>query len=739
MRDAAPITREQWLLPLLVVLYVAALEVLRINGVAVPGAGAIALLFIIFTAYRGGPVPAMIGAGALSLYVIRSVDAGFVVPSYAVVFVLFGSSLLVGWLSMRQQSALRAALRAREQAQRSEARYRDLVNGLDSVVWEADAQDFRVRFVSNRAEQVFGYSLAEWAGSSQIWKKLIHPDDFNRVIAECKQALREERDHDIEYRAVTRTGDILYMRDLVLYDTSEGSPVLRGILVDVTAERVASDALQDTERRLRAFINNAPDALLVHDAEGRIVEVNQRLCDNLGYSRDELLDMRLADVDTALARDGAQIWTAETREKSFESAFRTRSGETIPVEVAVSVWEHEPQNFIAVARDITRKTQLEEQLRQAQRMEAIGRLAGGIAHDFNNLLTAIRGHAELLQTVVDRDASTDLDQIVNAADRAASLTRQLLAFSRQQLLQMQVLDLNVVVGEMQKLFARIMHENISLVTLLDPALPAIEADRTQLEQVVMNLVLNGRDAMPSGGKLTIRTANAVLTEVDADRAPFIKPGKYVLLSVSDTGVGMDAATASRIFEPFFTTKEQGKGSGLGLATAYGIVKQLEGYIWCDTAPDKGTTFRVYLPPAKGAPRPAPVATPSGRINVRRGDETILVVEDEPAVRSLVRRVLQKQGYRVLDASNGLEALRLVDGFDQKIHLLLTDVVMPEMSGHDLAERLSPARPDMKILYMSGYAEDAIVVNHVLQPGFAFLPKPFAPDILAAKVRETLES
>lgn len=739
MRDEAPITREQWLLPLLIALLVAGLELTRLLKINVPGSGALVMMAVIFTAYRAGIVPAMIGAGCLSLFVIHAQSAGFHVPSLGIVVALFGSAILIGWLSGKQRRALQEALGSREQAQRSESRYRDLVDGLDAVVWEADAADFRVRFVSRRAEVLFGYSVAEWVGSSQIWRRLIHPDDQSRVLHECQTAVQQGRDHDLTYRAVTRFGHTLHIRDLVQLDRSIHPPLLRGIIFDVSRERLTTIALEDTERRLRAFINNAPDALLVYDGEGRIVEANQRACDSLGYSREHVLEMHVADIDVKLAQAGRTCWAVPERGTTIEGQFRTRSGATMPVEVAVSVWETKPQQFIALARDITKKQQLEEQLRASQRMEAVGRLAGGIAHDFNNLLTAIRGHADLLRHDFGSDAASDLEQIVGAADRAAGLTRQLLAFSRQQMLQLQVLDLNAVVAEMQKLFARIIGENISLITTLDPTVPPIEADRTQLEQVVMNLVLNARDAMPDGGKLTIRTANAILTEVDADRFSFVVPGNYVLLSVSDTGNGMAPEIASRIFDPFFTTKEQGKGSGLGLATAYGIIRQLEGYIRCESKLDEGTHFRVYLPPAKSPVRPRPAETPIVHVQVRRGDETILVVEDEPAVRSLVRRVLQKQGYRVIAASNGAEALRMVGAYGGRIHLLLTDVVMPEMGGHDLAERLAPERPDMKILYMSGYAEDAIVVNHVLQPGFAFLPKPFAPDTLAAKVRETLES
>ena len=742
LRNVAPIQREQWVLPLLIGIIVAALELLRSAGHRVPAGGAVVLLLTLYTAYRAGVVPAIISASCLGVFMLRAADIGWTVPPLAMLFAVFGSTLLVGWLATRQRLALEDALRAREQAQRSETRYRDLVEGLESVVWEADADTFRVRFVSKRAEILFGYAVSEWIGSAQIWRRLIHPDDYDRTMDACRAAIQQGRDHDLEYRVITRSGETLHVRDIVHMDSTVIPPLLRGILFDVSREHHAIDALQDTERKLRAFINNAPDALIVHDATGRIVEVNRRACDSLGYTRDEMLRMRLTDLDLKAGDATLQPDSGELTRgpRVSEGLFRRSNGMTVPVEIATSMWETRPLLFISLARDITRKTQLEEQLRHAQRMEAVGRLAGGIAHDFNNLLTAIRGHADLLAADLDGDAHSDLDEIGKAADRAASLTRQLLAFSRQQMLQMEVFDLNDVVAEMQRLFGRLIGENITLMTAIDPGIAPIEADRTQIEQVLMNLVLNARDAMPDGGRMSIRTATAILTEVDADRFPFVQPGTYVLLSVTDNGAGMDAATVTRIFDPFFTTKEQGKGSGLGLATVYGIVKQLDGYVWCDSEAGKGTTFRVYLPPADSPiPARADETTPASP-SVRQADETILLVEDEPAVRALVRRVLLKQGYRVIDAGNGVEALDLVEGLhNSPIDLLLTDVVMPEMGGRDLADHLAPVRPTMKVLYMSGYAEDAIVVNHILQPGVAFLQKPFAPDTLTAKVRETLES
>ncbi|MBI5419354.1 MAG: response regulator [Deltaproteobacteria bacterium] len=380
----------------------------------------------------------------------------------------------------------------------------------------------------------------------------------------------------------------------------------------------------------------------------------------------------------------------------------------------------------------------EEQLRQAQKMEAVGRLAGGIAHDFNNLLTAIAGYSTLLlQGVVDDPSRRNIQEIQRASDRAASLTRQLLAFSRRQILQPKVMDLNAVVGAMDDMLRRLIGEDIDLLTVLEPGVRKVKADPGQMEQVIMNLAVNARDAMPEGGKLTIETANVVIDESSVRGHVTMQAGSYVVLALSDTGSGMDPETISHIFEPFFTTKEVGKGTGLGLSTVYGIVKQSGGYIWVYSEPGRGTTFKIYLPQAT---EEAETAKPAEvRAGLLGGSETILLVEDEDSVRSLVREVLARNGYTVLAARNGEDALRACDGNAGAIHLMLCDVVMPGMSGVELARRIVPLRPEIKVLYMSGYTDTAIVRQGVLDPGTAFLEKPFAPDALARKVREVLDS
>jgi signal transduction histidine kinase len=391
-------------------------------------------------------------------------------------------------------------------------------------------------------------------------------------------------------------------------------------------------------------------------------------------------------------------------------------------------------------RAVDALTESEAHSRQAQKMEAVGQLAGGVAHDFNNLLTVILGSADLLLDALGRDhpEREEAEQIRNAGLRAAELTRQLLAFSRQQVLAPQVIDLSEVVATMDKMLRRVLGEDIDLRTVPSPGLRAVRADPGQLEQVVMNLTVNARDAMPTGGKLTIETANVELDEAYArEHAVVLKPGRYVMLAVSDTGIGMDGATQAHIFEPFFTTKESGKGTGLGLATVYGIVKQSDGWIWVYSEPGHGTTFKVYLPQVTEAAAPA-VPSPVPPVSVR-GAETLLLVEDEEPVRHLVEKMLKANGYTVLVAANGDDAERVAGEHEGRIHLLMADVVLPGINGRQVAQLLTATRPGIRVLYLSGYTDEAIVRHGVLEPGVAFLQKPFSPAVLGRKVREVLDS
>jgi nitrogen-specific signal transduction histidine kinase/ActR/RegA family two-component response regulator len=389
---------------------------------------------------------------------------------------------------------------------------------------------------------------------------------------------------------------------------------------------------------------------------------------------------------------------------------------------------------------VTRERELEEQLRQSQKMEAVGQLAGGIAHDFNNLLTAIMGNSELLLAKIDEDdpRRADIEEIRHAGARAARLTRQLLAFSRRQVMEPAILDLNSVVENVSKMIQRLIGEQIELLTNLDGDLGQVVTDPGQIEQVILNLAVNARDAMPEGGKLLIETANADFDVEYLNRHARVEPGLYVMVAVSDTGRGMDEETRSRIFEPFFTTKESGKGTGLGLSTVYGIVKQSNGYIWVYSEPGRGTTFKIYLPRAERAelvesPEIAAVE------HVPRGGETALLVEDDDGVRAVVRRTLQSGGYVVLEARNAGQAVRLAREYDGPIDFLVTDLIMPDMSGRELAKRVAAYRPLVRVLYMSGYSDNAVLGQGMLTPEMEFLAKPFSQDSLLQKVRRILET
>jgi hypothetical protein len=412
-------------------------------------------------------------------------------------------------------------------------------------------------------------------------------------------------------------------------------------------------------------------------------------------------------------------------------------GRRIQVEVASRVIYEDGVSVgvEAICRDLTERKQLEEQLRQAQRLEAIGRLAGGIAHDFNNLLTVIAGYSEDLLERHDPDSEAELKEIAAAAERATILTRQLLAFSRRQLLQPRVIDLNTVVEGIMPMLKRLIGEHIDLVATLDPALAHVLADRSQVEQVLLNLVINARDAMPLGGKLTIETGNADLDGTYVADHAEARVGTHAMLTVSDNGIGMDAETLVRIFEPFFTTKAVGTGTGLGLSTVYGIIKQSGGNVWAYSEPEGGSTFKVYLP-AASEPLSAGLV-PQPRPALVNGTETIFVVEDEDAVRELTVGMLRKRGYTVFATGSPEEALRLVAERREPFDLLLTDLVMPGMNGRELAERLTARIPALRTLYMSGYADEAVIRNGVLEAGTAYLEKPFSAADLAVKVRETL--
>jgi PAS domain S-box-containing protein len=516
----------------------------------------------------------------------------------------------------------------------------------------------------------------------------------------------------------------------------------------------AVGALRESEERFRSAFEHSPTGIALQGPDGRYVRVNHALCEMVGYSESELLATRWDAIthpdDREIDLDHSRRMRAgEIRGYQVEKRYLHRDGRAVWALVAVSLVrtpDGQPLHYIVQTQDTTARRQaehergeLEAQLLQAQKLEAIGRLAGGIAHDFNNLLTVIQGRAQLLLRRLPSEVPERryVGLIQSTADRAGALTHQLLAFSRKQILQPVVLDLNALVGDMKPLLRRLIREDVELAGDLEPSLGRIKADPAQLQQVLMNLVVNARDAMPAGGRLQIATANVELDDLFVRANPGARPGPHVRLAVRDTGTGMDAATRARIFEPFFTTKEAGHGTGLGLATVYGIVKQSEGYIEVESEPGRGTTFSLYFARVDEAPAP-PVPPDAGPDQVARGRETILLVEDDEPLRELTQEVLEAQGYRVLVAPHGADALDVAERHPEPVDLLLTDVIMPRMSGRALAERLGQTRPGLRVLYMSGYTDDALGSHGVLDPDLALLHKPFTPDALARAVREALD-
>ena len=509
-----------------------------------------------------------------------------------------------------------------------------------------------------------------------------------------------------------------------------------------------SEAGQKRQRSARpAFqllFEDSPQPMLVVDTQTlRFLEVNQAAIGRYGYSRDEFRNMRLADI--VPVADLARITDAVQKDQldvsgSCQTRYLLKNGQSADIDMRV--YRIRDAGFhnatLVVPQDDRRRKQLEDQLQQAQKMESVGMLAGGIAHDFNNLLTIINGYSQmLLSGLPENDESrSSVEQIMKAGERAAELTRQLLTFSRRQVVRPRVLDLNTVVVSTAVMLRRLIGEHIELRIVEGPNLAKVHADASQLEQVILNLAVNSRDAMSDGGTLILETQNVDFDEPYAGPHTTLQPGRYAMLAVTDTGAGMDAETRSHLFEPFFTTKAQGYGTGLGLSTVYGIVKQSGGEIVVYSEPGQGTCVKIYFPSVTDATVEDPV---EGAVEkIRQGSETILLVEDEEAVRKLVRRTLEKQGYRLLVAASGIDAVRLAERHNGPIHLLISDVVMPQMSGRETAERLKTLRPGMHVLYVSGYTETTIVRGGKLDTGEIFLQKPFTPRSLMRQVRDLLD-
>ena len=603
----------------------------------------------------------------------------------------------------------------------------------------------RVLYVSDSTCSRLGYSRAELLGMSVFDFAVDEPrETWSQHFQDIKQG--QSPTFEKQFRA--KDGEIFPVEFSAYSFEYEGEEYSCAFVRDISERKKTEEALRLTQ----LSVDRAADFVQWLGPDGRVLYASESSCRRFGYTPEEMLTMSVFDLDPTM---GPKKWPGhwgllkERGSMTFESEHRTKEGEVFPVEISANYVESGGREYVfSFTRDITERKQAEatlreseEQLRQAQKMEAVGQLAGGIAHDFNNLLTAITGYSELILGSSECAAGLfrdDVNEIKAAAERAAGLTRQILAFSRRQALQPEVLSLNEVVSGTDRLLTRTLGEDINLVTLLRPDLGLTEVDASQMGQVLMNLALNARDAMPHGGKLTVETVNVELDEKYCRSHPGTVPGPYVMLAVSDTGSGMDEVTRSRAFEPFFTTKDPGKGTGLGLSTVYGTVKQSGGSIFVYSEPGTGTTFEIYLPRVDD--RSKKRWTPAGKSSTAGGHETILVVEDESGVRELVKRILKGLGYVVIDAGDGDEALTCLEKGGHTIDLLLTDVVLPgSLQGNELAQTMSILHPHVPVLYMSGYTRDAIVHAGRLDPGVNYIEKPFSPDKLAGRVRQVLDA
>ena len=608
-----------------------------------------------------------------------------------------------------------------------------------------------VTFVNQAAAVILGYTIDELIGTDH--HEMVHylredgsphPPDQCALLSVLKGARVQHQARDV---FVGKDGDLIPVEYLSRQLRRGDEPV--GAVVtfrDITERRRAERALLEERDLLRTVIDNIPDYIYIKDLDGHCITSNASHAEMLGAnSRAEVEGKTDFDVHP---RDLAEQYYAVDREVigsgqpvvDREEEVVDHAGHKLRLlttKVPFRDMTGAIAGIVGIGRNVTEQRNLEERFRQAQKLEAIGRLAGGIAHDFNNLMTVVTGYSELLLPTFAKDESAykNILEIKKAAERATSLTSQLLAFSRKQILQPEILDLNAVLRNVQKMLNHLIGEDLDLDVVYGKELGLIEADAGQMDQVIMNLVVNARDAMPTGGKLTIETVNAELDEGDVRRHVGLTPGPYVVLAVSDTGIGMDSETRSQIFEPFFTTKEAGEGTGLGLSTVYGIVKQSGGNILVYSEPGEGTTFKIYLPCVRtGAAAVSQEKLPDEEFG---GTETILLVEDEEMVRNLAKLVLVTNGYTVLEARNGEEALQVFEKHEETVHLVLTDVVMPRMGGHDLKERLSAVAPDTKMVFMSGYTDNAIQHHGVLSSGVTFLQKPFNATSLLRIVRDTV--
>jgi len=624
----------------------------------------------------------------------------------------------------------------------SEERYRDLVEkaGVGILI---DDEKGNIKFCNQRFADLFGYPLDEVKGVSL--QSLIHSEDFDRVTKHRIDPIQSRpAPSQYEFRGIKSDGTTIHL-EAHSAPLRDGDKIVgsKSYLLDLTQRRRAEAAFRSEKAYLERLFDSAPEAIVLTTSTGQVTSVNSTFTKLFGYTRDETMnrhiDELLAPPDRREEAESMNQMVLEGREVEIETCRMRKDGSTIDVSVigAPIIQEGEAVAVYAIYRDVSEHKRLEREFQQAQKMEAVGLLAGGIAHDFNNILQSILGEAELLlQSRDDNPIWGQIEAIKTAAERAAGLTGQLLAFSRKQILRPQILNLNALVANFETMIGRLIGEDIQVRTNLAPDLASVKADPGQLEQVVLNLAVNSRDAMPEGGMFAMTTENTYVDFEAARELPGMQPGRYVTLVVSDSGIGMNEETKNRLFEPFYSTKDQGKGTGLGLATVYGIVGQSGGRVYVESEIGVGTEFTIYLPRQDDAGEPA--MTPASTSDSAVGDETILLVEDDNTVREVVREMLDNLGYRILEAASPTEAMRIAQSHNHTIDLLLTDIVMPLMSGASLARQMCELKPGLRVLYMTGYTDETIGRYGVIESGFNLLQKPFSSKDLALKVRASID-
>jgi two-component system cell cycle sensor histidine kinase/response regulator CckA len=670
----------------------------------------------------------------LALGIVRE-QYGWAVALALISFVAAGGRLFV---------VQRQLLVNSRERQKSLALLQGIMESTTDAVFVKDL-DGRYVITNPIAARIAGKSIEEIVGNTDL--EIFSPETARSVMSRDKQVIQTGGPVTYEQTGIASDTNRTFLSTKGPYRDADGKIVgILGISRDITDRKRAEEEIRNSQQKLRIHLEHTPLAVVEWNLDFCVTAWNSSAERIFGYSRQEALGQHASFIVPAQYREQVdQVWRDLLAQQGGTRSTNdniTKNGRIISCE-----WYNTPLiddlgNVLGVAslaQDVTERFALEERLRQSQKMEAVGRLAGGVAHDFNNLLTVILGYSQIVTDGVPAGSrlADSAAQIKTAAEKAAGITRQLLAFSRKQLLSPRVINLNEILMNLDSLLRRLIGEDIEVMTIPANDLGTVKADPSQLEQVLMNLALNARDAMPQGGKLTLETSNAFLDEAYAHGHQPVQPGRYVMLAVSDTGEGMDAETQARIFEPFYTTKEVGKGTGLGLSMVYGIVKQSGGYIWVYSEPNRGTTFKVYLPRVdQAADTGAAVHTAR---TVQRGTETILLVEDEAQIRQLSTSVLTHCGYNVLVAGSPEQALEICRTDGKQIRLVVTDVVLPRMNGKQLAERILKMWPDVKVLYVSGYTNNAIVHYGVLDPGLSFLPKPYTLSALAAKVREVLDA